>query len=104
MSDDQPLSSAGDGRATGGRFGSGNKFGKGNPSNQRAQKLRSSMLAAVTKKDMREIIKAMVKKAIKGDAQAAKLVLSYTIGKPIDISTEERLATLEAVLSERGNR
>lgn len=68
------------GRDTKGRFQQGNKAGKGNPNAARAQQLRHAMLAAVTTKDIRDVIRAMVRAAKNGDAQAAKLVLDRSLG------------------------
>jgi porphobilinogen deaminase len=41
------------------------------------------MLEAVTPADLKAIIKAQVAKARKGDANAARLILSYTAGAPM---------------------
>ena len=60
----------------------GNPGGPGNPFARRVGELRRAMLAAVKPADVADIIKALVAKAKEGHVQAAKLVLSYVLGKP----------------------
>jgi len=72
----------GAGRDGQGRFVAGNPGGPGNPFARRVGELRRAMLAAVKPEDVADIIKALVAKAKEGHVQAAKVVLSYVLGKP----------------------
>ncbi len=65
-----------------GRFTANNKGGPGNPFARRTAALRQAMLAAVTEDDLQEIVRQLIQKAKDGDVSAARLVLSYTVGKP----------------------
>jgi hypothetical protein len=44
--------------------------------------LRAALLEEITEEDMRTILRAVIERAKEGDLQAAKLVFSYTVGKP----------------------
>ena len=65
-----------------GRFAKGNRLATGNPFARQTAKLRQAALAAVSDEDIRDIIDALKLKATGGDVPAAKLLLSYTLGKP----------------------
>src|SRR5262245_33980244 len=67
-----------------GRFGKGNRGGPGNPYARQTAKLRQAMLDAVTPEDMQEVIAALKAKAKSGDVAAIRLMLQYTIGKPVE--------------------
>ncbi len=69
-------------RENNGRFAKGNRGGPGNPFARQTALLRQAMLDAVTPEDMQAVICAMKKKAADGDVPAAKLLMSYCIGKP----------------------
>ena len=66
-----------------GRFLPGNPGGPGNPHGAAMSRFRSMLLDAVTPADLKAIIKAQVAKARKGDAKAAQIILTYTIGAPM---------------------
>ena len=93
----EPTTTAVD-RDRNGRFTPGNKAGRGNPMASRVAKLRCAMLEAVTPEDMSAIIRKLVELARDGDVQAAKEVLSRTLGKPQEIDLVERLEALEGVI------
>ena len=95
-----PSPSASDGRDGRGRFARGNRLSKGNPYAVRVAKLRRELLAAVTTKDVREIVRMLVNKARKGDIVAAREILDRCIGKPIEADVEERVERMEAILNE----
>lgn len=78
-----------------GRFVQGNKGGPGNPHGGKVAKLRSALLAAVSQKDLREIIARMVAEAKAGDVQAAKLVLDRCLGPAEAVDVAERLTVIE---------
>jgi len=88
----------GDGRDTSGRFTQGNRYGGGNPLAGQAAKLRAALFKAVKVGDVKQIIKAMVAKAVSGDTAAAKLVLSYTLGSPEIAELTERIGAIERTM------
>ncbi|HZY84030.1 MAG TPA: hypothetical protein VFE78_04325 [Gemmataceae bacterium] len=69
-------------RAAGGRFGKGNAGGPGNPFARQVAALRRTLLASVTEEDVEAVARELVRRAKDGDLAAAKLLLSYTLGKP----------------------
>jgi len=71
------------GRNSNGQFAKGNPGGPGNPYARRVAKLRSAMLNAV-ESEMVHIVQSLIDSAKKGDVQAAKLVLAYSLGKPVE--------------------
>ena len=84
------------GRDARGRFVGGNAGGPGNPHAKKVAKLRSAMLGAVTQKDFREVVKALIQRAKAGDVAAIRELLDRCIGKPkqaVDIEVDGRLAS-----------
>jgi hypothetical protein len=75
---DPPASSGRDPR---GRFTANNKGGPGNPFARRVAALRQTLLDAVTPEDLQAIVARLVEAARQSDVAAARLVLSYTVGK-----------------------
>ncbi|MFO0846482.1 MAG: hypothetical protein U0797_29625 [Gemmataceae bacterium] len=73
-----------EGREANGRFAKGNAGGPGNPFARKVAQLRSLALETVTEDDLAAILKKMVERAKQGDVPAAKLVLQYTLGKPVE--------------------
>lgn len=76
----------GNGRKTNGQFKKGNQVGVGNPgpSGSKAQKLKDAALAAVSAKDIREIIQKQVEKAKEGNNESTKIILDRCLGKPTE--------------------
>jgi len=74
-----------------GRFTPGNKGGPGNPFNRRVAALRQVLLQSVSEQDISAIVATLVEQAKGGDQAAAKLVLSYTVGKPTTAVDPDRL-------------
>jgi hypothetical protein len=72
------------GRGAGGRFANGNPGGPGNPFAARVGKLRSTLLDVVSDAELSKVAAAMLKAAKRGDVNAARLLLSYAIGRPVD--------------------
>ena len=64
-----------------GRFQKGNPGGPGNPYAERVAELRSMILDAVTKENLRAVVKAMVKRAKGGDVVAARELFNRLVGK-----------------------
>src|SRR4051812_17594013 len=79
------------GRDERGRFTRNNKGGPGNPFARRVAALRQAGVNAVSEEDLAEIIVEMVECAKDGDVAAARLVLSYTLGKPGAAPEPDRL-------------
>ena len=69
-----------------GKFAKGNKFG-GDPLIAKLQSFRKVVLNSVTQRELREVMKALVRKAVDGDVNAAKLILERTCGK-LDPNTQ----------------
>src|SRR5271167_4274963 len=67
-----------------GHFRKGNRGGPGNPFARQIARLRKVLLEAVSEADLVEVIEMLKRKAKEGDVAAAKLLLSYSIGKPVD--------------------
>ncbi|MEO8494174.1 MAG: DUF5681 domain-containing protein [Planctomycetota bacterium] len=78
-----PSPNGANGRDARGRFAPGNSGGPGNPQAKKTAALRMAMLTCVTIKDLRDIVKALVRKAKAGDVAAAREVLDRTIGRPV---------------------
>ena len=68
------------GRKQNGQFDKGHKFAKGNPLAKRYFAFRKKMLSAVTEDELGQIVESMVRKAIEGDAVAAKIILDRCVG------------------------
>ena len=100
MATPSPTDDNGAGRGAGGRFTKGNNFGKGNPLARKAQRLRSTLMAATTTSELRQIVKALVRAAVEGDVQAARLLLDRTLGPPIAWDIEDRIVRLEGLLEQ----
>ncbi len=95
-----PAAVNGGGRDEAGRFAKGNKAGRGNPANRKAQQLRSALLAAVSTKDLRAIVRQLVQQAKGGDTTAAKVLLDRLLGTPGPWDITIRLEKLEDLLGE----
>ncbi|MFO0846785.1 MAG: hypothetical protein U0797_31210 [Gemmataceae bacterium] len=78
-------------RGSNGRFARGNPGGPGNPFARRVAQMRSLALEAVPDEDLTAILKKMVELAKEGDVPAAKLVLQYTLGKPVSQPHPDRI-------------
>ena len=78
-------------READGRFAKGNRGGPGNPYARQVAELRKRMLNAVKPEDLEEIMVAMARKAKEGNVQAAKLVVSYVVGKPLESLNPDRI-------------
>ncbi len=86
-----PEPTAAPGRDTRGRFTAGNGGGPGNPFARQVAALRAALVAAVAPDDMAAIAAALVERAKGGDVAAARLVLSYLLGKPAPPVDPDRL-------------
>lgn len=77
-----PSANGRNGRDEQGRFAKGNSGGPGNPYARQVARLRNAMLEAVGDQGIADIVDALMKAARNGDVAAARLVLSYTVGRP----------------------
>lgn len=96
-----PSPNGANGRDGRGRFAPGNPGGPGNPFARSVAALRSALLGHVDDEVVSRLVKALVEQAEAGNVAAAKLLLEYTLGKPLDSVDPDRLdahevATLRA--------
>jgi hypothetical protein len=74
-----------------GRFSKGNHGGPGNPFARQVAGLRRALIESVTQEDIQEVARRLVALAKEGNVQAAKLLLSYAIGKPQPAPEPDRM-------------
>jgi len=83
-----PLPPSADGTAQGGkdsatgRFLPGNKYGQGNPHYRKLAANRTAFLEAVGPEQVKKLAAQLFARAMAGDVDAARLVLSYAVGRP----------------------
>ena len=70
------------GRDFAGRFAKGNPGGPGNPHARHTAMLRKALAECVSEEDIMDLSRSLYLAARNGDWVAAKLLLSYVIGKP----------------------
>jgi hypothetical protein len=89
-------------RGPGGKFAAGNRVGKqfgqgqvqahGNPTYRRMAALRLKVLEVVTPERLAQLVESLLRRAMRGDAVCAKLVMQYTCGKappPVDVDAAD---------------
>ncbi len=103
------------GRNGKGQFTPGNQLATGmgdHKSRSQSRILRNELLEAITRKDVRDIAKALLKKAKKGDTAAIKELLDRCLGKPhqthgVEVEsrqyTPDECETVRAMLADRCN-
>lgn len=69
-------------RDTAGRFQPGCRPGPGNPFAKRVAGLRKALLDSVSEADVAQLGQKLLAQALDGDVAAAKVLLSYVVGKP----------------------
>src|SRR6266480_1919919 len=79
------------GHEANGQFAKGNPGGPGNPFARQVAKLRKVILNRLTEEDLLAITEALLAKAKEGSVGAAKLLLSYALGKPASAPDPDRL-------------
>lgn len=92
------------GRGAAGRFAVGNRGGPGNPHARRVAALRQAFLAAATPEKLRQLADKVFEQALAGDLAAAKLFLSYNLGRPGEVVDPDGLDASEWELSKRQAR
>ncbi len=90
-----PSTSDNTGRNNKGQFGKGNKCSVGNvgQSSEQAKELKKVLIAAVTEKDIKAIVRKMISQAKKGDNYARKELFDRLWGRAIqevDLGEETR--------------
>lgn len=90
-----------DGRNNRGQFTRGNKHGTGNPFASKVNKLRAALLQEVSEKNIRAILKSVVKQAEQGDLAAAKVIFDRVFGPPVPSDLIERLEALERTIGDQ---
>jgi hypothetical protein len=70
------------GRDASGRFAPGNRFGPGNPYARQVAALRKALAECATAEEVRAVGRMLLLRALEGDLAAAKLFLTYAVGKP----------------------
>ena len=80
----KPSTNGTSGRNSNGQFAKGNPGGPGNPYARRVARLRATLLDAVGENGLADIVQGMITAAKGGDVAAAKLLLSYLLGKPVE--------------------
>src|SRR5205823_145322 len=60
----------------------GNRGGPGNPFARQVAALRSALLSALTPQDVEAVAQEVLRQAKEGNLAAARLLLSYALGKP----------------------
>jgi hypothetical protein len=75
----------------GGRFAPGNKAAAGNPFHRAVAARRKALLDAVSDEDVATVGRKLKEMALAGDVAAAKVLLSYVVGKPAPTADPDRL-------------
>jgi hypothetical protein len=76
----------------------GNDSGQAGADNLYSRKsaaLRAAIMAAVTEQDIREVVAALVTRAKDGNVAAARILLSYTVGRPTEADRPEPAAVAQ---------
>jgi hypothetical protein len=79
-----PAAATASGRDARGRFTKNNRGGPGNPFARQVAALRRALIESITEEDIRAVAARLLEGAKAGDVAAARLLLSYAIGKPGD--------------------
>src|SRR5882724_12828810 len=69
-------------RTPDGRFAKDNPGGPGNPHARHCARMLALLRASISDEEMVAIFRKLVEKARAGDVSAAKLLMSYNLGKP----------------------
>ncbi len=84
-----------------GRFLPGNPGGPGNPYAKQVAEVRAALLDAVTPEQVKQVVRALVDAAVKGQVAAAKVLLDRLLGPPVSVDLIERIEALEEREAER---
>jgi len=89
------VSDGDNGRDAMGQFAPGNKFGKGNPMLKKVAAWRRALRSAVTGKDIKEVVAALLAEAKSGDVPAARELLDRCLGRPAQQQPDEQAFAFE---------
>jgi hypothetical protein len=81
-SEPSPPVSTVNGRASNGRFSTGNTFAAGNPILRKIRALRAQLVQSIDRQAMQRIIRKLIEMAEAGDMEAIKVLFNYSIGRP----------------------
>lgn len=104
MKNTEPSTPIADGRDERGRFVQGHKHARGNPLAGQVAKLRAALIEAVSEGDIKAVASGLIEAAKGGDVAAAKLLFTYTMGKPVEHDLLARIGQMETLLRERDER
>jgi hypothetical protein len=85
-----PFPNGVNGRAPGGKFAKGNPGGPGNPTFRKLAAGRRVILEAISDDELKELTRALWTRAVKGDNEAAKVLLGYRVGKAKEVVEPDR--------------
>ncbi len=71
------------GRDSQGKFAAGNRGGPGNPHARHCARMLEIFRNAISEEDFVRVVRRLLEKAEAGDTSAAKILVSYVIGKPL---------------------
>jgi hypothetical protein len=80
-----------DGRNANGTFAKGNCFGPGNPHARACARMLAIFRNAISDEEMHRLFRKLFEMAETGDMGAAKLILSYKIGKPLPVPNPDSI-------------
>ena len=78
-------------RTSSGQFAAGNKCGKGNPHARKLSAMRKAFADVVDENRLKQLAEKIYQRSLYGDMLAAKLLLSYVVGKPVEAVDPDRL-------------
>jgi hypothetical protein len=85
------VKTAADGRGAGGHFAKGNQFSRGNAFARRVAQHRQAIFETFEAADTVRVMRRLHRAAVMGDVPAAKVFLSYTLGKPAEQADPDAL-------------
>ena len=86
-----------------GRFVKGHQTpGPGRPPLAAELPVKVGVAAAASAETVAQVLEKLAAMALEGNVRAAGVYLAYTIGKPVEMGFEDRLAALEAALNVQG--
>lgn len=74
-----------------GRFAPGNKCGKGNPHVRKLSAMRQAFAEVIDESRLRNLAENIYQRSLAGDMVAAKLLMSYVVGKPVEAVNPDKL-------------
>jgi type VI protein secretion system component VasF len=83
-----------------GKFIPGNKAaaGRAKPHAAQVANLRAALFDELTEDRLREVVRALIDAATEGDVSAARLVLQYSLGNPVEFDVLQRIEDIEEAL------